>query len=207
MSTRYSHIVFDLGNTLIRFDHNISARKIVNLFHLDTKKVYDTFFDSHLTRDFESGLISPREFYLRTSKHLGIKIPYKDFIDIWNDIFWEDAEMCALARELKPFYKLFLLSNINRLHFDFIRTKFDILNIFDDVILSFMVGAIKPDRIIFEDVVRRAGGDRAKLLYIDDREDLVKEATLLGIDSIRFTDIGTLKEKMKEKGVLGKKGS
>jgi len=201
MNARYSHIVFDLGNTLIRFDHNISARKIVNLFHLDTKSVYDTFFDSPLTRDFESGRISPKEFYTRTSKHLGIKIPYRDFIDIWNDIFWEDTAMCELARELKSSYKLFLLSNINRAHFDFIRRKFDIINIFDDVILSFMVGAIKPDRIIFEDVVRRAGGDRTKLLYIDDREDLVKEATLLGIDSIRFTDIDTLKEKMKEKGV------
>ena len=201
MNARYSHIVFDLGNTLIRFDHNISARKIVNLFHLDTKSVYDTFFDSPLTRDFESGRISPKEFYTRTSKHLGIKIPYRDFIDIWNDIFWEDTAMCELARELKSSYKLFLLSNIYRAHFDFIRRKFDIINIFDDVILSFMVGAIKPDRIIFEDVVRRAGGDRTKLLYIDDREDLVKEATLLGIDSIRFTDIDTLKEKMKEKGV------
>ncbi|MCM8790889.1 MAG: HAD hydrolase-like protein [Candidatus Omnitrophica bacterium] len=198
----YTHIVFDLGNTLIRFDHNISARKIVNLFHLDSKKVYDTFFDSHLTRDFEKGLISPREFYRKTKNHLGINIPYKDFMDIWNDIFWEDIDMCALARSLKEHYRLFLLSNVNRSHFEYIRKKFDIINIFDDVILSFMVGAMKPDRIIFEDVIRRAGGDRSKLLYIDDREDLVKEAEQMGIDSIRFEGIEKLKVKMKEKGVL-----
>jgi FMN phosphatase YigB (HAD superfamily) len=65
-----------------------------------------------------------------------------------------------------------------------------------------MIGAIKPDRIIFEDVIRRAGGDRTKLLYIDDREDLTKEAALLGIDSIRFEGVEKLKEKMKEKGAL-----
>ena len=70
-------------------------------------------------------------------------------------------------------------------------------------VMSAGVGG-RADLIIFDDVVRRAGGDRAKLLYIDDREDLIKEATLLGIDSIWFTDIDTLKEKMKEKGVLGK---
>lgn len=202
MSGGYTHIVFDLGNTLIRFDHNISARKIVNLFHLDTKKVYDTFFDSHLTRDFESGRVSPREFWTRTTKHLGIKIPYKDFVDIWNDIFWEDAGMCALARNLKSSYTLFLLSNVNRLHFDYIRKKFDIIAIFDELILSFMVGAMKPDRIIFEDVVRRAGGDRKKLIYIDDREDLIKEAALLGIDSIRFEGVEKLKQKLNEKGVI-----
>ena len=46
MERRYEFIVFDLGNTLIRFDNNISAKKLANLFRLDSKKVYDTFFDS-----------------------------------------------------------------------------------------------------------------------------------------------------------------
>jgi glucose-1-phosphatase len=199
---QYDYIVFDLGNTLIRFDHTISAKKLSNLFKLDSKKIYDMFFDSPLTRDFEAGLISPKEFYARASELLGVKIPYNDFVAIWNDIFWEDDQMCALARYLKGTYKLFLLSNINRLHFDYIRKKFDIISIFDELVLSFMVGAIKPDPLIYDDVVRRAGGQREKLLYIDDREDLIQEATRLGIDSIRFENVEKLKEIMKEKGVI-----
>jgi len=199
---RYSVIVFDLGNTLIRFDHNISARKIANLFHLDAGKIYDAFFDSEVTRPFETGQISPREFYRRSSRLLGVNLPYKDFVAIWNDIFWEDEETCELARQLKKRYKLFLLSNVNRLHFEHIQKKFDIISIFDEVILSFMVGAIKPDKKIFEDVVARAGGDRTKILYIDDREDLVKEARLLGIDSIRFESASKLKEDLEQIGVI-----
>ena len=202
MKKRYETIVFDLGNTLIRFDHNISARKIANLFHLDSKKIYDAFFDSPMTKAFEKGLISPKEFHKKAEELLGVKLPYKDFATIWNDIFWEDEEACDLARQLKKHYRLFLLSNVNRLHFEYIRNKFDIIKIFDEVILSFMVGAIKPDRIIFEDVIKRAGGDRAKILYIDDREDLIKEASLLGIDSIRFEGAGKLKSVLTEKEVL-----
>lgn len=201
MVKNYSVIVFDLGNTLIRFDHNISARKIANLFRLDSKKIYDAFFDSPITRDFEKGLISPREFYKKASHLLGVKLPYKDFVDIWNDIFWEDKEACDLARHLKNTYRLFLLSNVNRLHFEYIEKKFDIIKIFDEIILSFMVGAIKPDRLIFEDVIKRAGGDKSSVLYIDDREDLIKEALLLGIDSLRFENAGKLKEAMLEKGI------
>lgn len=192
--------MFDLGNTLVRFDHNISANKIANLFRLDPKKIYDAFFDSEITRDFEKGAISPREFHDRAQRLLKIKLPYKDFVSIWNDIFWEDEGSCELARQLKKSYKLFLLSNVNRLHFEYIRKNFDIINIFDEIILSFMVGAIKPDRIIFEDVIRRAGGDRTKLLYIDDREDLIKEAGALGIDAIRFEGADKLKKTMLEKG-------
>ncbi len=202
MDKKYGFIVFDLGNTLIRFDHNISAKKLANLFRLDSKKIYDLFFDSPITRDFETGAISSREFYTRASALLNVKMPYKDFVDIWNDIFWEDTEMCRLACELKKSYKLFLLSNINRLHFEHIRKRFDIIDIFDELILSFAVGAIKPDRVIYDDVVRRAGGQRDKLLYIDDREDLISESTRLGIDSIRFEGVDKLKETMKQKGVL-----
>lgn len=200
---KYEVIVFDLGNTLIRFDHKISAGKFSNLFRLDSKKIYDMFFDSEITRLFESGMISPKEFHERAARLLKVKLPYKDFVDIWNDIFWEDVAMCELARELKGSYKLFLLSNINRLHFEYIRQKFDIINIFDELILSFAIGAIKPSRAIYDDVVRRAKGKKEALLYIDDRDDLVKEATRLGIDSIRFdNDIAALRAALNARGVL-----
>lgn len=202
VNKRYSVIVFDLGNTLIRFDHNISAKKISNLFRLESKKIYDIFFDSVFTRAFEKGEISPQEFYRRTTDFFGIKISFNDFASIWNDIFWEDEETCAIARRLKNKYKLFLLSNVNRLHFEYIEKKFDIIKVFDEVILSFLVGAMKPDRRIFEDVIKRAKCDRSQILYIDDREDLIKEALFLGIDSIRFEGADRLAAAMSQKGII-----
>lgn len=202
MENKYSTIVFDLGNTLIKFDHNIAAKKIASLFRLDSKKIYDAFFDSEMTRAFERGMISPREFYKRAKELFGINLPFKDFVSIWNDIFWEDEEACDIARRLKEHpYRLFLLSNVNRLHFEHIQKKFDVIKIFDEVILSFMVGAIKPDKTIFDDMVRRAGGDKSEILYIDDREDLIKEAMAFGIDSIRYEGSANLKKALKEKGV------
>lgn len=202
MKNKYDIIVFDLGNTVIRFDHNISAKKIANLFKLDSKKIYDTFFDSEITRAFEKGLLSPKQFYEEASKLIGFKLPYEDFVKIWNEIFWEDEGTCRLARELKKRYKLFLLSNVNRLHFEYIEKKFDIIKIFDELILSFVVGAVKPEPAIFEDVIRRAGGDKSKILYIDDREDLIRCATALGIDSIRFENSVKLRDVLRLKKVI-----
>ena len=202
MKNKYNTIVFDLGNTVIRFDHSISAKKIANLFKLDSKKIYDAFFDSEITRAFDRGMLSPRQFHREASDLLGIKLPYKDFANIWADIFWEDESVCRLVRELKGKYRLFLLSNINRLHFEHIEERFDIIKVFDELVLSYIVGAIKPERPIFEDLIRRAGGDKSRLLYIDDREDLIKEATALGIDSIRFEDADKLKVAMAERGII-----
>ncbi|MDO8536563.1 MAG: HAD hydrolase-like protein [Candidatus Omnitrophota bacterium] len=199
---RYSVIIFDLGNTLIKFDHNISAKKIANLFHLDSEEVRKLFFDSKLTQAFERGQISPKDFHARITKHLGVKIPFRDFVSIWNDIFWIDEGSCAIARRLKKDYKLFLLSNIGRLHYEYIVKKFDILEIFDEIIVSFAVGAIKPEKKIFEDAIKRAGGDRSAVLYIDDREDLIKEATSFGIESIKYEGAEKLERDLKGKGVI-----
>ena len=199
---RYSVIIFDLGNTLLRFDHNISAKRIANLFHLDSEEVRRLFFDSELTQAFERGQISSKVFHARITGHLGITIPFRDFVSIWNDIFWEDEGSCAIARRLKKDYKLFLLSNISRLHYEYIVKNFDILKIFDEIIPSFAVGAIKPEKIIFEDAVRRAGGDKSAVLYIDDREDLIREATLFGIESIKYEGSDKLEKDLKEKGVI-----
>ncbi|MDD5174134.1 MAG: HAD family hydrolase [Candidatus Omnitrophota bacterium] len=202
MDKRYSVIIFDLGNTLIRFDHSISAKKFANLFHLDSGEVRKLFFDSELTQAFERGQISPKDFHARITKHLGVKIPFKDFVAIWNDIFWTDEGSCAIARRLKKDYKLFLLSNISRLHYEYIEKKFDILKIFDEIILSFAVGAIKPEKLIFEDAVRRAGGDKSAVLYIDDREDLIKEAIYFGIESIKYEGADKLEKDLKARGIL-----
>jgi glucose-1-phosphatase len=195
-------IIFDLGNTLIRFDHNISAKKLANLFHLDSEKVRSLFFDSEITREFEKGLMSPKVFHSRMMEHLNIKMPFKDFASIWNDIFWEDKESCDIARQLKARYKLFLLSNVNRLHFEYIEKKFEIIKIFDEVILSYVVGAQKPEKLIFEDAIRRAGGDRSQVIYIDDREDLIKEATSIGIESIKYEGADKLKKDLTARGIL-----
>ena len=199
---KYEIIVFDLGNTLIRFDHNIAARKIASFSGLGIDKIYDLFFDSELTRAFEKGTIRPDEFHEKISGVLGHRLPYEEFVNIWNEIFWEDEASCALARQLKSHYRLFLLSNVNELHFEYIRGKFDIINIFDKVIVSYLVGAMKPDKKIFEHVVQLSGGDRSKLLYIDDRSDLVKEARLLNIDSLRFEGADLLRKTLEEMKII-----
>ncbi|MFA5142674.1 MAG: HAD family phosphatase [Candidatus Omnitrophota bacterium] len=203
MKKRYTTIAFDLGNTVIRFDHNISARKIANLFNIDSRKIYDTFFDSEVTRAFDRGRLSSRQFHKEATRVLGIVLPYMDFAKIWSEIFWADEKVCGLVRELKSLnYRLFLLSNINRIHFEYIEKRFDIIKAFDELILSYMVGAIKPEPLIYEDVIRRAGGNRQDILYIDDREDLIKEATAMGIDSIRFEDFDLLKQEMAHRDIL-----
>src|SRR3989338_2478980 len=202
MDKEYKLIIFDLGNTIIRFDHNISAKKLAERFGLDQKAIYDTFFDSEVTRKFDTGAIIPRQFYSEVKRILGIDLPYKEFADIWSDVFWEDEKACHLVRRLKERHKLCLLSNVNKLHFDHIKKRFDIIKVFDYVVLSYLVGALKPDRKIYEYASRLAGIDFPDILYIDDREDLIKEAGSYGIESLKFDGAAKLEGWLLERKVL-----
>ncbi|MFA6321404.1 MAG: HAD family hydrolase [Candidatus Omnitrophota bacterium] len=199
---KYTTIAFDMGNTVIRFDHNISAEKIARLSELKHKEIYDMFFESDITIAFEKGEISTYEFHEKACRRLGVDVPYEKFIEIWNDIFWEDEGSCEIVRELKGKYRLILLSNVNRLHFEYIEKKFDIIKEFDELVLSYVVGAMKPDKKIYDDVVRRVDGDRDGILYIDDRADLVKAASELGIDSVRFETAEKLRDMLRFKKVI-----
>jgi len=201
--SKYPIIAFDLGNTLIRFDHNIAAKKISHLIKVPYEALYQAFFDSPYTRAFEKGEIEERKFYEWIKAALGLDLTYEEFVPVWNEIFWEDEASCNIARRLKADgHRMFLLSNVNKLHFEYIKDKFGIIGIFDELILSYKVGAMKPEKAIFEEVVRRAGGDMAQILYIDDREDLIKEASALGIRSIRFEGAEKLEKKLKDIGVV-----
>lgn len=201
-AAKYPIIVFDLGNTLIRFDHNIAAGKIKDRIKVSYAELYQIFFDSPYTRAFEKGEIEEGRFYEWIKEDLGMDISFGEFVDIWNNIFWEDEVSCGIARRLKANgYRLFLLSNVNKLHFEYIYKKFDILKIFDELILSYKVGSMKPEHAIFEEVIRRAGGDKARILYIDDRDDLIKEARQLGIPAIKYEGGEKLEIELKARNI------
>jgi putative hydrolase of the HAD superfamily len=88
------------------------------------------------------------------------------------------------------------------MHFDYVARKFDIIKIFDEFVLSFVVGAMKPERDIFEEAVRKARADRSAVLYIDDRDDLIKEANSLGIESIKYSTAENLEKDLKDRGIF-----
>jgi len=199
---KYGLIAFDLGNTIIRFDHNIAAGKISGRFGVDKGRVFEPFFDSDITRRFETGKISPEIFHVEISELLGIKLPYEEFVDIWNDIFWEDKRCSELVRRLKAKYRICLLSNVNKLHFEWIRAKFGIIGIFDHLVLSYLVGAQKPDRKIYEYASRVSGVGFDGILYIDDRADLIEAAKGYGIESVPFKDAPALEDWLLEHKVL-----
>jgi HAD superfamily hydrolase (TIGR01509 family) len=60
-----------------------------------------------------------------------------------------------------------------------------VLRLFDELVLSFRVGARKPAVHFFEACIRASGHAADQIIYIDDRPDYVAAASALGYASIR----------------------
>ncbi len=197
-------ILCDLGNVLINFDHRIAVKRLLPYTKEASKKVYQLIFDSHLTKDYEEGKISSLQFYKGLSELLGFKnLPYKKFVSIWNEIFYENPGMVDLLKSLKKKYRLHLVSNINELHYLYILEKFPRhIGIFDKVFLSCRVGKRKPAAAIYRRAIKDAGVDVADVLYTDDRKDLVDAARKIGIPSLVFRNVKDFEKKLRLRGIL-----
>lgn len=190
-------VVFDLGNVVVKFDHNISAFKIARRYGLDQKKVYDLFFDSNIVKRLDEGSIEPRRFHQKIKQYLNIDIGFEDFKDIWNDIFYVNKPIVPLIKKIKKRYRIFLMSNTNSLHFNYIRKKFKIIDVFDKVILSYKVKKRKPHLKIYKYMINLASVSPEKIVYIDDRPELIEGASKLGIKGIVFKDVISLKKELR----------
>jgi putative hydrolase of the HAD superfamily len=67
-----------------------------------------------------------------------------------------------------------------------LRSQTDRLSAFDQVTLSFDVGAVKPDAVIYEQCLEGLGTAADRTLFLDDRIANVQGAELLGMRAIQF---------------------
>lgn len=205
MQKDFKGVIFDLGNVIVDFNHLVAAKKISRYASVSLKKIYNFFFDSPLTAQFEEGKISSKEFFLRVKKAFHLDISFKEFVCIWNEIFFlskKNLEIHKIIRKLKPHYKLILVSNINELHFGYLKDRLDIFNEFNQSILSYKIKATKPALKIYKEAFRASELSKEEVFYIDDRLDLIEKAREYGIESFCFTgEIDKLKNTLLDLGI------
>lgn len=195
-------ILYDLGNVILPFNHFQIAEKLSRFSQRkefqDPPRMFSYLFDFEkgAVNGYEVGKVSSLEFFQSLRGFLHLSLSFEDFIPIWNEIFIEDQEVSQIILSQKGRWKLGLLSNTNRLHFDYVLAKFSIIRVFDRWILSHEVGFKKPAVEIFQKAVQWASVEPRKILFIDDMKKHVEVAASLGIQGIHFVSAVQLREEL-----------
>ena len=188
-------VVFDLGNVLIDWDPRYLYRK---LFQNDDEVEWflENICDYDWNLKHDSGQLFSKGI-LEKSK----KFPdYSDHINAWYQR-WEEMlggpidESVKVLSELKEKgVSLYIVSNWSAETYPIAEERFDFLSWFDGKIISGEVGIVKPDQEIYKLLINRYDLNPHQTLFIDDKEENIKSAELLGINGIHFQNASILRE-------------
>jgi putative hydrolase of the HAD superfamily len=198
-------IVFDIGNVIFKFDlmkfAKAYALRIPNNKITDFYRLISTYLDFAYL--YEKGNISSFDFYDVLAKRTQYTGTYSEFVFQWNNVFKPIPETIGLISKLASAYKLAVLSNINKLHFDYLKEQYPtVFSLFSDFFLSYKMHLRKPENKIYQNLIHHYDIAPFKIFFVDDVKENVEAAKRNGIDSWLFTKTYDLTKKLEEERVL-----
>jgi len=197
---------FDLGNVILPFNFRPAFKRLSGYSPAAPRDFAD-FFHNHprLEKDSDRGVLTGRLLYRLLVKRFKIRgLSYGCFKTIWNGIFSENRAVTKIIRQLKRRgIRLIMVSNTNRMHFEYIRRRYSVVGIFDRVILSYEAGDRKPGGRIYRMALKASGTAPRQILYTDDKEDLVAAARKkCGVSTHHFKTADKLRAALKAGGAF-----
>jgi putative hydrolase of the HAD superfamily len=189
---KIKNIIFDLGGVII----NLDMQRTINLFEsfgiTNFVSVYNQFTQTELFDRFDKGLIDEHSFFRSIKNTFHLKQSVEELKDAWNAMLLDiPPHRLVKLKMYKNRYRTFLLSNTNETHISCFETylqrehKVDNLSpFFEKDYYSCRLGLRKPDKEIFEFVLKKNNLNPEETLFIDDTINHIKGASSAGIRTI-----------------------
>lgn len=202
MMNRIEAVIFDLGRVLVDVDltRGIFKYTIQGKRPSETE-VLDALMSDSFYQDYACGRVSASNFHQKFCQTLNLDLDFETFKQAWNDVFKPIPGMDEIVGRLKKEYNIGLLSDIGPLHWEHLYKTLPVLCLFDQPILSYQIGYLKPHTQTYLKAAQSVNADPQNCLFIDDREMNVAGAREFGMQAIRFRGILPLKEDLKNFGL------
>lgn len=181
------NIIFDLGNVLVKYSPENFLNKYVKKENQESFIV--NIFKSKDWLELDRGTLS-----------------YEDAIEIFTKrvpeekesiekLFRENISSCIspieenveIMRKLKKNgYNVYILSNFHQPAFEYIRENWDFIKEFNGDVVSCYYHYIKPEREIYETILKKYNLTPHETIFIDDVKTNIKGAKELGIKGIHL---------------------
>jgi len=198
--SEFDVLLFDLGGVLIDFAGFAELSPLLP-GKPDRREVRSRWIESESVQRFERGGITPLEFALGVIADLELAYSPDNFIAAfvgWARGPYPGAR--SLLSQLHRTHRLACLSNSNELHTPLHRRSMEPL--IDRYYFSDELGHVKPDREIFEHVIRDLNVPPQRIAFFDDTPVNVRAGKDAGLNAYEVDGIDALSAQLRCLGLL-----
>jgi len=188
------NIVFDFGGVLLNLNPELTYKKLTEVMGVD---ITSDQIPAHIYKvmlGYEKGEINTETFLWNLQKESTKLTPQPDkLINAWNAMLlgWNEDRFQFLEK-LRKDYKVFLLSNTNDLHIEWVirdlkknhKIKDFGKRFFDGVYYSHQMRRRKPELAIYNTVIEESELIPEECLFIDDNIENVEGAIAAGWNAV-----------------------
>lgn len=181
------NLIFDLGGVILNYDVEADT-KALDQAGLPEYARWEQYPElGKIANLYLNGLISDEEFCTRIDPYCAEgtsdSVKLNSMQAVLADI---PRERLEAIKELRGRYRIYLLSNINHLSWEYALGQFakagiDPSDCFDGLFLSYELGLAKPDAGVFHHLLETTGSLPSETLFLDDSSDNIRAAQELGI--------------------------
>jgi len=190
MDGKIKNIIFDLGGVIVNLDRDRCIKNFKKFGFYNIEELMDPFEQEGIFMQLEKGVITPDEFRDRIRQELGAALSDQQIDDAWNSMLVDfPSYKLDLLLELRKRYKLYLLSNTSKIHWQWcLKNGFSYnghteKDFFDGIFLSFEMHKTKPNPNIFQEVLNESDIIPGETFFIDDSPVNCETAEILGIST------------------------
>ncbi len=181
-------VIFDMGNVLAFFSHEKMCQQVGELCGCDARTMQRVLIESGLQWEFERGRIDEAGLKLRLEQQFGCQLDLDALCLATAEIFEPNLSIIPVLDELKrQGMRLVVLSNTCVTHVRYIQERYQILDRFDELVLSCDVGAVKPEPEIYQAAIQAARCAPEQAIYTDDIPVYVEAGRSHGLNAVLFT--------------------
>jgi glucose-1-phosphatase len=191
--SKIKNLIFDLGGVILDLSIDSTLESFSRLSGLEKKKVENIFHSTPGFLSYEKGLMTDEEFRDFVRQVYAIKGDDASLDKSWNAMLVDiPVAKLNLLHTLKTKFNVFLLSNTNNIHLQYINGQMlpgitgdsSLDPFFHKTYYSHIMKKRKPDADIFEQVLEENGLLPAETLFLDDNSSNIQGAAGLGIQTL-----------------------
>jgi len=156
-----------------------------------------------MNKEYKLGKLSDEQFWTWAKNEWKLSISWQEIVALMIDGYDVDENIVSIVKKCRELgYKTAICTSNFPSRINGLQKKFGFLDNFDVKVISYQIGANKPDRKIYESLVRIADVLPNEIVFADDNEESVKNSKLTGITTFFYERFDKYLKQLHEIGIV-----